>query len=115
VIHATLVLSMDFFQPFFGYYFFNALLLVLQALHVFWAYLILRMIWKFAFMGKVERDERSDEESEADDDEEDEQEEESSWDQRKGTMNSKLASLADNCVLNNLTNQRSISRLPKAR
>ncbi|XP_033937583.1 ceramide synthase 2-like [Pseudochaenichthys georgianus] len=116
VIHSTLVLSMDFFQPFFGYYFFNALLLVLQALHVFWAYLILRMMWKFAFMGKVERDERSDEESEADDDdEEEEQEEESSWDQRKGTMNSKLASLADNCVLNNLTNQRSVSRLPKAR
>ncbi|XP_029905794.1 ceramide synthase 2-like [Myripristis murdjan] len=121
VIHTTLVVSMDFFQPFFGYYFFNALLLVLQALHIFWAYLILRMVYKFVFLGKVERDERSDEESEVDDDEEEEEEpeeeeEECSWEQRKGAINSKLASLANNCVLNNLTNQRSMSsRLPKAR
>lgn len=53
VVHTTLVVSLDFFQPFFGYYFFNVLLLVLQALHIFWAYLILRMVYKFAFMGKV--------------------------------------------------------------
>uniref|UniRef100_A0A667Y1F5 Ceramide synthase 4a n=1 Tax=Myripristis murdjan TaxID=586833 RepID=A0A667Y1F5_9TELE len=53
VIHTTLVVSMDFFQPFFGYYFFNALLLVLQALHIFWAYLILRMVYKFVFLGKL--------------------------------------------------------------
>ncbi|XP_051930268.1 ceramide synthase 4a isoform X1 [Hippocampus zosterae] len=115
IIHTTLVLSLDFFEPFFGYYFFNALLLVLQALHIFWAYLILRMIYKFMFNGKVERDERSDEESEVDEDEEPE-EDESSWEQRKGAINSKLASLANNCVLNNLTNQRNLnSRLPKAR
>ncbi|XP_034531347.1 ceramide synthase 4a [Notolabrus celidotus] len=118
VIHSTLVVSLDFFQPFFGYYFFNALLLVLQALHIFWAYLILRMVYKFVFLGKVERDERSDEESEVEDEEDDPGEEgdECSWEQRKGTINSKLASLANNCVLNNLTNQRNInSRLPKAR
>ncbi|XP_071782071.1 ceramide synthase 4a [Centroberyx gerrardi] len=120
VVHSTLVVSLDYFQPYFGYYFFNALLLVLQALHIFWAYLILRMVYKFVFLGKVERDERSDEESEVDDDEEEEkpeeEEEERSWEQRKGTINSKLASLANNCVLNNLTNQRSMnSRLPKAR
>ncbi|XP_027145928.1 ceramide synthase 2 [Larimichthys crocea] len=120
VLHTTLVLSLEFFEPFCGYYFFNALLLVLQALHIFWAYLILRMIYKFMFMGKVERDERSDEESEVDDEEEedepDEEGDECSWEQRKGAINSKLASLANNCVLNNLTNQRNInSRLPKAR
>ncbi|XP_047443804.1 ceramide synthase 2-like [Mugil cephalus] len=121
VVYSTLVESLEFFQPFFGYYFFNALLLVLQALHIFWAYLILRMVYKFAFMGKVEKDERSDEESEVDDGEEEEEEpeeeeDERSWEQRKGTINSKLASLANNCVLNNLTNQRNInSRLPKAR
>ncbi|XP_061681459.1 ceramide synthase 2-like [Syngnathoides biaculeatus] len=115
IIHTTLVLSLDFFEPFFGYYFFNALLLVLQALHIFWAYLILRMICKFMFKGKVERDERSDEESEADEEEEAE-EDERSWEQRKGAINTKLASLANNCVLNNLTNQRNLnSRLPKAR
>jgi len=44
---------MEVFEPFMGYYFFNALLLVLQALHVYWAYLILRMIYKFLFLGKV--------------------------------------------------------------
>ncbi|KAF7655362.1 hypothetical protein LDENG_00057270 [Lucifuga dentata] len=121
VVHTTLVVSLDFFQPFLGYYFFNALLLVLQALHIFWAYLILRMVYKFVFLGKVERDERSDEESEVDDDDDDEEEpeeegEDCSWEQRKDAINSKLASLANNCVLNNLTNQRSInSRLPKAR
>lgn len=46
IIHTTLVLSMETFQPFAGYYFFNAMLMVLQALHVFWAGLILRMVYK---------------------------------------------------------------------
>lgn len=66
---------------------------------------------------KVERDERSDEESEADEEEEEGGEEEQSWEQKKGALNSKLASLANNCVLNNLTNQRRKmnSRMPKAR
>lgn len=45
--------SLEYFKPFGGYYFFNTLLFVLQALHVFWAYLILRMVYKFVFMGKV--------------------------------------------------------------
>uniref|UniRef100_A0A8C1RH87 Ceramide synthase 4b n=1 Tax=Cyprinus carpio TaxID=7962 RepID=A0A8C1RH87_CYPCA len=53
IIYTTLVLSMEVFEPFMGYYFFNALLLLLQALHIYWAYLILRMIYKFLFLGKV--------------------------------------------------------------
>uniref|UniRef100_A0A8C1YGR3 Ceramide synthase 4b n=1 Tax=Cyprinus carpio TaxID=7962 RepID=A0A8C1YGR3_CYPCA len=53
IIYTSLVLSMEMFEPFVGYYFFNALLLVLQALHIYWAYLILRMIYKFLFLGKV--------------------------------------------------------------
>ncbi|KAL6469474.1 hypothetical protein MHYP_G00229980 [Metynnis hypsauchen] len=118
VVYSTTVESLDFFDPFPGYYFFNALLLVLQALHVFWAYLILRMVYKFVFLGKVERDERSDEESEGEEEEEgDGAEEESCWEQRKGPLNSRLVSLANNCVLNNLTHQRRNinSRMPKAR
>lgn len=117
VVHSTLFVSLDFFEPFFGYYFFNVLLLVLQALHIFWAYLILRMVYKFAFAGKVEKDERSDEESEGDDEEELENEEDDeNKEHRKDSINSRLSSLANNCVLNNLTNQRNInSRLPKAR
>lgn len=47
ILHTTLVLSMESFEPFAGYYFFNAMLMVLQALHVFWAGLILRMVYKF--------------------------------------------------------------------
>ncbi|KAM6956303.1 ceramide synthase 2-like [Aplochiton taeniatus] len=53
IIHTTLVLSMENFVPFAGYYFFNILLLVLQALHMFWAWLILRMAYKFLFLGKL--------------------------------------------------------------
>lgn len=81
---------------------------------------IIHKICPLFFCFKVERDERSDEESEVDDEDEEEEEEpegdEYSWKQRKGAINSKLASLANNCVLNNLTNQRNItSRQPKAR
>uniref|UniRef100_W5MA46 Ceramide synthase 4b n=1 Tax=Lepisosteus oculatus TaxID=7918 RepID=W5MA46_LEPOC len=121
VIHTTLFLSMEVFQPFFGYYFFNFLLLVLQALHVFWAWLILRMVYKFVFLGKVERDERSDEEEESGDDGREEggarEGDERWWEERRGALDSKLTALADSCVLNNLTNQRSspASRMPKAR
>lgn len=70
------------------------------------------------YYAQVERDERSDDESEAEEEGEDNNvEEEYRWDQSKGTLNSKLTSLADNCVLNNLAHQRRNmnSRLPKAR
>lgn len=65
----------------------------------------------------MERDERSDEESEADEEEDEVGEEECNWEQKKGALNSKFVSLANNCVLNNLTNQRRKmnSRTPKAR
>nr|XP_055059668.1 ceramide synthase 2 isoform X1 [Misgurnus anguillicaudatus] len=119
IIYTTLVLSMEVFQPFVGYYFFNALLLVLQALHIYWAYLILRMIYKFLFLGKLDKDERSDVESELEDEEEEEEKEEhrSSWRKRKVVMDSRLAMLNSSCVLNNLTNQKAdVNRgLPKAR
>ncbi|KAM4708172.1 ceramide synthase 4 isoform 1-T2 [Discoglossus pictus] len=66
VIYSTYYSSMENFQPFFGYYFFNALLMVLQLLHVFWAYLILHMAYRLTFVvGTVDKDVRSDvEESE---------------------------------------------------
>ena len=75
---------------------------------------------------QVEKDERSDEESGDDDEEEEaneeewpeEGEDEGGWERSegKGTMNSKSASLAEHCVLNNLTHRRSSnSPWPKAR
>lgn len=49
LIHCTWVYPLDLFAPFFGYYFFNVMLCVLQMLHVYWAVLILRMLCKFLF------------------------------------------------------------------
>ncbi|XP_072321036.1 ceramide synthase 2 [Eucyclogobius newberryi] len=77
LIHCAWVYPPLVFPPFFGYYFFNAMLLVLQALHVFWAYLILRMVQKMLF-GQLLKDERSDDAEETEDaeDAEDAEEEE---------------------------------------
>ncbi|XP_064168414.1 ceramide synthase 2-like isoform X1 [Anguilla rostrata] len=65
LIHCTWVYPLLDFPPFFGYYFFNLMLMVLQLLHLFWAYLILRMVKKFIF-GNMTGDERSDHEEEED-------------------------------------------------
>ncbi|XP_028286781.1 ceramide synthase 2 [Parambassis ranga] len=61
LIHCTWVYPTERFSPFFGYYFFNAMLMVLQILHIYWAVLISRMVYKFIF-SKLEGDDRSDEE-----------------------------------------------------
>ncbi|XP_064868321.1 uncharacterized protein cers3a isoform X2 [Oncorhynchus nerka] len=65
LIHCTWVYPTLQYPPFFGYYFFNVMLVVLLFLHIFWAYLILRMVKKFLF-GKMTRDERSDDEEDGD-------------------------------------------------
>lgn len=49
LIHCTWVYPLDEFSPFFGYYFFNVMLLVLQILHLYWAALISRMVYKLIF------------------------------------------------------------------
>nr|CAB3230108.1 LAG1-like3 [Phallusia mammillata] len=60
VIHTTWVKSMWLFRPYPGYYFFNALLMILQLLHIFWAAIIIRMAVRMLVVGKVEKDARSD-------------------------------------------------------
>ncbi|XP_076808841.1 ceramide synthase 4-like [Clavelina lepadiformis] len=70
VIHTTWVKSMWLFRPYPGYYFFNALLMVLQLLHIFWSAIIIKMAVKMAVVGKLEKDDRSDVEEETSDDEE---------------------------------------------
>ncbi|XP_041865041.1 ceramide synthase 2 [Melanotaenia boesemani] len=59
LIHCTWVYPVLHYPAFFGYYFFNMMLVVLQCLHIFWAYLILRMVKKLIF-GTLTKDERSD-------------------------------------------------------
>ncbi|XP_061898576.1 ceramide synthase 2 [Entelurus aequoreus] len=61
VIHCTCVYPLERFAPFFGYYFFNAMLMVLLVLHLYWAVLIYKMLYKCLFT-KLEGDDRSDEE-----------------------------------------------------
>lgn len=46
-MHCTVVYPLDLYPAFFGYYFFNFMMVVLQSLHIFWAYLIIRMAQKF--------------------------------------------------------------------
>ena len=46
VIHCTWVYPVELYPPFFGYYFFNAMLLLLQMLHLYWAALIAHMFYK---------------------------------------------------------------------
>lgn len=52
ILYTTYYESINW-DPFFGYYFFNSLLLLLQLLHVFWSCLILRMIHSFTKKGQV--------------------------------------------------------------
>ncbi|XP_069018899.1 ceramide synthase 2 [Embiotoca jacksoni] len=61
LIHCTWVYPVEHYAPFFGYYFFNIMLLVLQILHIYWAILISKMVYKLIF-SKLEGDDRSDEE-----------------------------------------------------
>ncbi|KAJ6652160.1 hypothetical protein lerEdw1_013144 [Lerista edwardsae] len=68
VLYNTYYYSMELFQPFFGYYLMNALLMILQLLHVFWSCLIIHMVYRFILCGTMEKDLRSDsDESEKDD------------------------------------------------
>ncbi|KAM9375390.1 ceramide synthase 2 isoform 2-T7 [Pholidichthys leucotaenia] len=61
LIHCTWVYPLELYPPFFGYYFFNVMLSVLLMLHIYWAVLISRMVYKFIF-SELEGDDRSDEE-----------------------------------------------------
>lgn len=58
VIYTSVYDSIKNSGPFFGYYFFIALLMMLQILHVYWFCLILRMLSSFLFKGQVWRPDR---------------------------------------------------------
>ncbi|NXA25943.1 CERS2 synthase, partial [Ibidorhyncha struthersii] len=61
IMHCTVVYPLDLYPAFFGYYFFNFMMAVLQSLHIFWAYLIIRMAQK----SDREETDNSEEEEEA--------------------------------------------------
>lgn len=71
ILHTTWVKSMWLFRPYPGYYFFNALLLILQLLHIFWASTIIKMAVILIRDGAVKKDERSDVEELTSDEDED--------------------------------------------
>ncbi|XP_012646255.1 ceramide synthase 4 [Microcebus murinus] len=72
ILYTTYYDSIVNWTPFFAYYFFNALLVMLQLLHVFWSCLILRMLYSFVRKGQMEKDVRSDVESSDSEEEEEE-------------------------------------------
>ncbi|XP_026999714.1 ceramide synthase 2a [Tachysurus fulvidraco] len=72
IIYCTYVYPLTMYPPFFGYYFLNGLLMVLQCLHIFWFVLILRMAIKFLPGNHIVEDERSDREETDDSEDEDE-------------------------------------------
>ncbi|XP_036371662.1 ceramide synthase 2-like [Megalops cyprinoides] len=83
IMHCTWVYPVTIYPPFFGYYFFNGLLMVLQCLHIFWAVLILRMAIKFLPGNEIVEDERSDREETDESEEEEGEKERERWEKTK--------------------------------
>ncbi|KAE8618346.1 hypothetical protein XENTR_v10009358 [Xenopus tropicalis] len=70
IIYATTVYPLYYCPRFFLYYFFNMLMFVLQFLHIYWTYLIFRMVKK-VISGNMSGDDRSDKEEEDSDENDD--------------------------------------------
>ncbi|XP_015262540.1 PREDICTED: ceramide synthase 4-like [Gekko japonicus] len=62
VLYNTYYYSMEIYKPFLGYYLMNGSLMILQLLHIFWSYLIVRMLGRFFVCGTLDKDVRSDSE-----------------------------------------------------
>ncbi|XP_053144437.1 ceramide synthase 4-like [Hemicordylus capensis] len=76
VIYSTYYYFIEIYQPFFGYYLLNGLLMVIQLLNIFWSCMIILMVYRFILHGTVEGDVRSDTEDSENNEEEMEQEKE---------------------------------------
>lgn len=66
IVNSVLFESWEIAGPYRAWWLLNGLLLVLQALHIIWFYLITRIAIKAIFKGKVSKDDRSDIESSSD-------------------------------------------------
>ncbi|XP_028920594.1 ceramide synthase 3 [Ornithorhynchus anatinus] len=63
ILYCTLILPLYYVEPFFSYIFLNLQLMLLQVLHLYWGYYILKIIKKFLFVKEIQ-DVRSDDEEE---------------------------------------------------
>nr|XP_046252446.1 ceramide synthase 5-like [Scatophagus argus] len=66
IVNSVLFESWEIIGPYQAWWLLNGLLLLLQALHIIWFYLIARIAIKAIFKGKVSKDDRSDVESSSD-------------------------------------------------
>ncbi|KAI4887078.1 hypothetical protein NFI96_013970 [Prochilodus magdalenae] len=69
ILNSTLFESWEIVGPYPSWWVFNALLVLLQALHTFWSYLIVKIACRAISRGKVSKDDRSDIESSSDEEE----------------------------------------------
>ncbi|GAA6220614.1 ceramide synthase 2-like [Lates japonicus] len=83
IIYCTWVYPVTIYEPFFGYYFFNGLLMILQCLHIFWAVLIIRIAVRFLTNNEKVDDERSDKDETDESEEEEEEKAEDKKDMKK--------------------------------
>ncbi|XP_059524293.1 ceramide synthase 3-like [Myotis daubentonii] len=74
ILYCTLVIPMLYLEPFFAYIFLNLQLMVLQILHLYWGYFVLKMLKRCIFTKHIQ-DVRSDDEKEYEEEEEEEKEE----------------------------------------
>lgn len=83
-----MVVPMIYLEPFFSYIFLNLQLMVLQILHLYWGYFILKMLKRCIFLKNIQ-DVRSDDEDEyeEEEDEEEEKEEASTGKEKDGLKN----------------------------
>ncbi|XP_008067205.1 ceramide synthase 3 [Carlito syrichta] len=75
ILYCTLILPLHYLEPFFSYIFLNFQLILLQILHLYWGYFILKMLKRCIFTKNI-KDVRSDGEDEYEEEEEEEEKEE---------------------------------------
>ncbi|XP_076980148.1 ceramide synthase 3 isoform X2 [Tamandua tetradactyla] len=73
ILYCTLILPLHYVEPFFSYAFLNLQLMILQVLHFYWGFLILKMFRRYIFTKNVQ-DVRSDDEEDKEEEEEEEEE-----------------------------------------
>ncbi|XP_036699194.1 ceramide synthase 3 isoform X4 [Balaenoptera musculus] len=75
ILYCTLILPLQYLEPFFSCIFLNLQLMVLQVLNLYWGYFILKMLKRCIFTKNIQ-DVRSDDEDEYEEEEVEEEEEE---------------------------------------